>query len=160
MLPFQQYDTRLILRRNYETLQIESWGPNSLRVRATLSPALREDWVSALLPVDSVPTRIEIGESEASVTNGQITALISTDGKLRFANATTGQEILAERPIHALSVPARYYQSVKGDLFHIEVKFAAYDAEHFYGLGQHQEAKFDQKGSVIDLIQRNTEVTI
>ena len=32
--------------------------------------------------------------------------------------------------------------------------------ERFYGLGQHQHGLLDQKGAVIDLVQRNTEVSI
>ncbi len=33
-------------------------------------------------------------------------------------------------------------------------------SEHLYGLGQHQHGRLDQKGCVIDLVQRNTEVAI
>ena len=33
-------------------------------------------------------------------------------------------------------------------------------AERFYGLGQHQHGLLDQKGAVIDLVQRNTEVSV
>ncbi len=36
----------------------------------------------------------------------------------------------------------------------------ARDGEHLYGLGQHQHGRLDQKGCVIDLVQRNTEVAI
>ena len=36
----------------------------------------------------------------------------------------------------------------------------SYDDEHIYGLGQHQHGRLDQKGCVIELIQRNTEVSI
>ncbi len=46
------------------------------------------------------------------------------------------------------------------DLFHLEVRLRAYDDERLYGLGQHQHGRLDQKGCTIDLVQRNTEVSI
>ena len=38
--------------------------------------------------------------------------------------------------------------------------FQEADGERFYGLGQHQHGLLDQKGCVIDLWHRNTEVSI
>ena len=45
-------------------------------------------------------------------------------------------------------------------LYGCEVTFNAHPAERFYGLGQHQHGLLDQKGAVIDLVQRNTEVSV
>ncbi len=42
----------------------------------------------------------------------------------------------------------------------MEVWFKAQAGERFFGLGQHQHGLLDQKGCVIELHQRNTEVTI
>ena len=42
----------------------------------------------------------------------------------------------------------------------LEQRFAAYDDEKLYGLGQHQHGRLDQKGLVLDLVQRNAEVGI
>ncbi len=39
-------------------------------------------------------------------------------------------------------------------------RHAAYDDEKLYGLGQHQHGRLDQKGLVLDLVQRNAEVGI
>ena len=39
-------------------------------------------------------------------------------------------------------------------------RFRAYDGERFYGLGQHQHGRLDQKGCTVELIQRNSEVSI
>ena len=36
----------------------------------------------------------------------------------------------------------------------------AYPGERLYGLGQHTHGLLDQKGAVVDLVQRNGEVTI
>lgn len=80
--------------------------------------------------------------------------------ELTFLNADTGQKLLKEKPLHDLTLSARHYKNLKGELFHIEACFESYDDEHIYGLGQHQYGRLDQKGCVIDLVQRNTEVSI
>src|SRR5476651_226400 len=136
MSRFQRTANGLIFKLNYETLQIESWGPHSLRVRATMSSELRDDWISALLPQVTSEALIDIGDNGATITNGNLSAEISEDGKIRFINTATAQEILAEKPIHMLSVPARHYQSIKSDLFSTQVNFAAYDGEHIYEIGR------------------------
>ncbi len=61
---------------------------------------------------------------------------------------------------HFTSPPQRRYRRSGGDLFGCEVTFDAHPAERFYGLGQHQHGLLDQKGAVIDLVQRNTEVSV
>ena len=103
---------------------------------------------------------IELYSGGASLQNGEIKAKINSKGELSFINASSGKELLREKPIHSLSIPARAYKDLKGDLFHIDCCFESYDDEHIYGLGQHQHGRLDQKGCVIELIQRNTEVTI
>ena len=55
---------------------------------------------------------------------------------------------------------ARHFRPVGGDLYHLETRFNAYPEERIYGLGQHQHGLLDQKGAVIDLLQRNSEVCI
>ncbi len=44
--------------------------------------------------------------------------------------------------------------------YRIEQRFKAYDGEKLFGLGQHLHGRLDQKGLVIDLVQRNAEVSI
>jgi len=56
--------------------------------------------------------------------------------------------------------PQRRYAPAGGDLYRCEVTFDAFPGERIYGLGQHQHGLLDQKGAVIELIQRNTEVCI
>ena len=40
------------------------------------------------------------------------------------------------------------------------MSFRSFPTERFYGLGQHQHGLLDQKGAVIELVQRNTEVSV
>ena len=89
-----------------------------------------------------------------------IEARLSTDGKLAFFASGSATELLSEAPGHFVWPPSRSFTPAAGDLFHLEARFAAYDGERLYGLGQHQHGKLDQKGCVVDLMQRNTEVAI
>ena len=157
---FSQDHNCLLCSLDGEALKIEPWGRDGLRVRATRLSAIKEDWINALLDQGECPAEIEIHETAASLRNGALLVTVNSRGELTFLNANTGQELLKEKPIHALSLPARRYQDVTGDLFHIDACFEAYDDEHLFGLGQHQHGRLDQKGCVIELIQRNTEVSI
>ena len=160
MVEFIKKTNRLLCSLDNEILEIEPWGPDGIRVRATRLPEIKRDWISALLPQEEYQAQIEISETGASLRNGSIVAKVNASGELSFVNADTGIVLLKEQTIPALSIPARHYKDLKGDLFHIDVCFEAYDDEHIYGLGQHQHGRLDQKGCVIELIQRNTQVTI
>lgn len=161
MEDFSQQEKKLLWAREHETLQIEAWGRDSLRVRATMNASIAESAVNVLLPPAQTDVYIIIGEQEASVTNGTITARVSAQGLIQFFKTGSEVELLAEaQPTRASRIPARYFRALHSDLFHLEARFRAYDDERFYGLGQHQHGRLNQKGSVIDLIQRNTEVSI
>lgn len=160
MVEFTKNNNSLSCYLDYEVVTIEPWGPDSARIRATRLPSVKEDWISALIVQEAQQAKIEITEGGASLRNGRLLVSVSPKGELSFLNAETGRELLKEKPIHHLSIPARLYKDVRGDLFHIDACFEAYDDEHIYGLGQHQHGRLDQKGCVIELIQRNTEVSI
>jgi alpha-D-xyloside xylohydrolase len=160
MVEFSQNHNCLFCSLDYEVLKIEPWGRDGIRVRATRLNAFKEDWINALLDQGAYQAEIKIHDMTASLRNGAMQVSISSRGELAFINALTSQELLREKPIHALSLPARHYTDVRGDLFHVDACFEAYDDEHIYGLGQHQHGRLDQKGCVIDLVQRNTEVSI
>ena len=157
----------LIWEQNYEIVRIEPWGRDSLRVRATVLGEIRDDLPGALLPPASNTAQIEVGTGHATIRNGAIAAEVRLeDGSrgaravLRFLNAATGDEVLAETPSHFPRYPARQFKSVGGNCFRVEVRFQGCDGERLYGLGQHQHGRLDQKGCVVDLFQINTEVCI
>ena len=96
-MQFKEENGALIARQNGETLRIEAWGKDSLRVRATRLPSFTEqDWA---LTEDPGPCRaaVEIGEADhwvgdgtmdkrqiASVTNGRIRAVVNFRGVMVF----------------------------------------------------------------------------
>jgi len=167
MYGFQVDGHRLIYQQNNEIIQIEPWGKDSLRIRASRNPVLAEDLPGALLPVELHTPVISTSERLGMIQNGGIRAEIHIQGdfngsraELHFFNATTEVEILAETASYFPKYPSRYYKPAGGDTYKIEQRFQAYDGEKIYGLGQHQHGLLDQKGSVIDLAQVNTEVCI
>jgi alpha-D-xyloside xylohydrolase len=164
----QEDNGALVWRSGGESLRIEPWGQDSLRVRATLAAELRSDLVSALLPRPAGPpgetaqVEIEAGGAAARLRHGRIEARLDAEGRLEYFNSQTGLSLLRELRQHAdfLGPKAREYRPVGGDLYHTSVGFNANPGERLYGLGQQQDGFLDLKGCVIELLQRNTKVSI
>jgi len=150
-----------------ETLRIEPWGPDAVRVRATIGPVL-DGLPGALMdPPESPDARIKIENGSARLFNGAITVEIGQDpeasqhqAKLRFADAVTGEELLAEEPLHFWWPGPRLFSPTGNGYHRLEQRFRAYPGERLFGLGQHTHGLLDQKGAVLDLVQRNAEVSI
>ncbi|MCL6615234.1 MAG: family 31 glucosidase, partial [Firmicutes bacterium] len=159
---FQREGQVLIWRENQHQVWLEPWGRNGLRVRANLA-GRRLDLPHALLepaPTHAPEVSIGLGEVEAVIRNGLIQATISRDGRLRYFNAGSGQVLLEEPEFAYYAPPSRHFKHRFGPLYQIEAWFKAQEGERFYGLGQHQHGRLEQKGCVIELQQRNTEVAI
>ena len=142
-----------------ELVRVEAWGPNSLRVRSTIRGKVTDLPGSALLDVAGREAKVQVSEELARVENGEVVAEMSRSGRLRFLGRD-GREFFAEHEPHFSAPPQRRYMPVGGDVHQSEVLFDAPAGERVYGLGQHQHGLLDQKGTVIDLVQRNTEVSI
>ena len=151
----------LFWRLNGEILKIEPWGPDGARVRATnLSdfPAIP----GALLESPAAPDVAAIVQDGRGIlTNGKLRAEIWPDGTLHFLNAQSGSVLLEEPEPIFNKPPARWYRPLESsNLSKIDTHFCSQPGEHIFGLGQHQHGLLDNKGAVIDLEQRNTEVCI
>jgi alpha-D-xyloside xylohydrolase len=157
---FRQQASALIWEMNGETVCVEPWGRDSLRVRARKGQAVLDaSW--ALLPPEHTRTQVEISTERGTLRNGNITAEMGASGRLRFLNTSSGAPLLEETASgHFFVPPARDYTALSSDLFRTEARFTAYAGERIYGLGQHKHGFLDQKGCVITLDQRNTEVSI
>jgi len=160
---FSQEGNTLVWQENQQKLWLRPWGKNGLRVQCNVAGRML-DLPQALLelPGDYSPeVLIEIEEERASIRHGLIQGTISSSGRLRFTNTQTGQLLLEESIGNPFSVSAdRQFKFRNGRLFKIETRFKSQEGERFFGLGQHQHGLLDQKGCVIELHQRNTEVTI
>jgi len=144
-----------------ETVRLEAWGPDAIRVRVRLGGPVLDGLPGALLddpPPSAASVRTEDGRG--LLVNGALTAEVSTEGLVRFLRTGTGEELLAEERAHFWWPGSRPHTATGNGYHRLEQHFRAYEGERLYGLGQHQHGLFDQKGAVIDLVQRNAEVTI
>ncbi|WP_158849685.1 glycoside hydrolase family 31 protein [Saccharothrix deserti] len=171
---FRDLGNALEWQANGETLRIEAWGPDAVRVRATPGGPVLDDLPGALLdaPPGGKP-EIGIAEHHATLVNGALTVRVDADtdgsvtpylpataGRLTFLRTEDGAELLAEQPAH-FWWPGPRSAAPTGNGYHrLEQRFRAYAGERLFGLGQHTHGMFDQKGAVVDLVQRNGEVTI
>ncbi len=143
-----------------EILNLEPWGPDGVRVRATNLRDFPEIPGALIETLPDSGAKVTITDDKGILTNGKMRAEIWLDGTLHFFNAVSDAVLLEEPEPIFNKPPARWYRSHHSDLSKIDVHFRAQPSERIFGLGQHQHGLLDNKGSVIDLEQRNTEVCI
>ena len=181
-MQFKEENGALIARQNGETLRIEAWGKDSLRVRATRLPSFTEqDWALTEDP-GSCRAAVEIGEADhwvgdgtmdkrqiASVTNGRIRAVVNFRGVMVFYR--DGKPFLQEyfreydgtlsRESRCLKIVNREWKGIiGGSEYQLNVKFESNDGERLYGMGQYQQPYLDLKGCVLELAQRNSQISV
>jgi alpha-D-xyloside xylohydrolase len=160
--------TGLTVHESGEVLQVDAWGESGARVRATLGTSTTESPGSALVEAGATSAQVEIMGDRAQLRTGDLVVEVRDNPENRFARfpplvrflRVDGSELLAESVPHFTSPAQRRYRRAGGDLYACDVTFDAYPAERFFGLGQHQHGLLNQKGAVIDLVQRNTEVSV
>ena len=165
-----------------ETLRIEPWGKDSLRVRATrCSRFTDQDWALTEEPEASQAV-VEIGEEDhwvgdvtidkkeiASITNGRIKAVVNFRGVITYYR--DGKQFLREyfrfydgtlcKESRCLKVVNREWKGViGGSEYQLNVKFESNDGEKIFGMGQYQQPYMDLKGCVLELAQRNSQISV
>lgn len=149
--------------KNGEQILIEPWGINTIRVRVTRNNNF-SDKLSALLTPQKFNIEIKQDNQKQTLVNGKIKTEITIDGVISHYNSVTGVKLISEPDKHVkfptINYPARDYRSLKSNLYHITQQFESDQQERIFGLGQHQNGILNQKGCVIDLVQRNTQVSI
>jgi alpha-D-xyloside xylohydrolase len=91
-------------------------------------------------------------------------AEVKSDGSVRW-QTSDGEVLLEElwldhRVMNADLLKARNYTSVSSDLYEISLYFKAHDDERFFGMGQYANGYLNLKGCVLELAQKNTQVSI
>lgn len=165
MSPFSQVGNALLFQQGHEHVRVDAWGADSIRVRAAKHGTVADPAGSALLPPPgSDGSAIVISAESATLRNGNLEAQVNSYGRVQFVHALTKRVLLAEPWYHpsmpSLQPPGRAFQAIGGKRYRVEARFKAQAGERFYGLGQHKHGRLDQKGCVIDLVQRNGEVAI
>jgi alpha-D-xyloside xylohydrolase len=135
-----------VWKKNHESIWITPWGRNGARIRVTRQSAFRELPHALLTPAPASPgVRIEIGETESILVNGELTVKLTAGAQLSFLRSSDGITVLEER----VRTTAEYHGRVftpRGGSWYIEQRFFARDTERIYGLGQRQHGYLDQKG--------------
>ncbi|MDR1176820.1 MAG: glycoside hydrolase family 31 protein [Treponema sp.] len=166
---------KLVYHYDAETLWVEPWGANSLRVRAVrnaempyTSGASQTDW--ALLPPEPREPSIVIHDDGASIRNGKIELRINAFGQIAVFNGK-GELLLEEyvrstrdikgRTWSALQIDGREFKPNGGDEYALKVRFESHNPdEKIYGLGQYQQPFLNLKGVDLELAQRNSQASV
>ena len=138
---------------------VEPWGPDCIRVRATVLPEMpQRDW--SLLPPAKSSANVVIDGELARLSNGRLSATVDRKGRVRFFRSEGGALLAEEIFARTNHPPSRTFKPVGGDLFHAEACFTAFEDERIYGLGQRRHGFLNQKGCVLELTHRNSQVSI
>ena len=178
---FECKDNALEFRRQGETVLIETWGKDSLRVRATMNRsftgrnwALTEKPASCKAEVKTYKVSEKTGDGTfenewASITNGRIRAEVNYAGVISFYRddnlflreyyRSYGGTISKES--RCLKVVNREWKgNYGGDNYSLKLRFEANDGEKIFGMGQYQQQQMDLKGCTLELAQRNSQISV
>lgn len=181
--------SRLILKRGVQTLWLEPWGRNSLRLRMTCDTKMDEnDWAltekvedcQAQITVEEYDTTDPWYKSEEyahyhqtgktyTLTNGKITAKVNHEGWISYYNQR-GELLTAEywrtrdrinRYCVPLRLEARELQPIPGTSdYSLTARFEAFEDEKIFGMGQYQQKHLNHKGAVLELAHRNSQASV
>ena len=159
-----------------ETLRIEPWGKNALRVRATKYPQFcGTNWA---LVEDPGPRQAIVSQGTAPIAQGpndvwricnrRIRCEVNCGGVLSFYRDDAlvlrehfrNYEGTIARQSRCLKVEGRTYKAHVGGDYRIKVLFEGNPGEKLFGMGQYQQAQTNLKGCMLDLEQRNSQVSV
>ncbi len=179
---FLQENNVLIARHNGETLRIEPWGPDALRVRAYMyENASSRDW-ALTETTETTKCAVTIGEEDfwvgdgtisktpcAEIVNGRIRATVNFAGVISFYRDDS--MILREyfrfyggtlaQTSRCLKIVNREWKGIIGaGEYQLTVRFDANEGEKIYGMGQYQQPYLNLKGTMLELAQRNSQISV
>lgn len=153
---------------------IEAYGADGFRIRATQLRGFQDDVLSALIrpEKESIDSDIWINGDSAVIRNGKLKCEVLCTGKLKFYNQRG--ELLVEEYDHnrfrpnapgesdsALEITPRMFTPHRGtDSYKLSVRFEAKEGERFYGMGQYSQPFLNLKGCVLELSQRNSQISV
>lgn len=162
---FEKQGNALIFRQDGETVRVEPWQKDSLRVRGTLLSEIEEGSI-ALLDPEPMEAEIElVDELKATIKNGKIQAVLELQPwgqKLRITFLNQKGEVLLSEIANggALCLRAHDYRALKGGAYQLKVSFDSNPDEKIYGMGQYQQERMNLKGCNLELAHRNSQASI
>ncbi|MCW5951304.1 MAG: hypothetical protein KIT69_03480 [Propionibacteriaceae bacterium] len=159
-------------RGDGETLVVEAWGANSLRVRSTHSHGVCDTGFALLEPQPSQP-QITVNGETATITNGRITAILRARAgyseqlayhavgcSIEFVN-WQGRPLLRELDRGgSLNLTARAFRPILGGDHALTASFEVDRTEKLVGMGQYQQDILDLKGCTFELAHRNSQASV
>ncbi|MBE6110262.1 MAG: glycoside hydrolase family 31 protein [Erysipelotrichaceae bacterium] len=153
-----------------ETVRIEAWGKDALRIRTTRCPSFTDnDWALSEEPsCTKAEITISADGERAEIINGRIRAVLNRQCVITFYKDET--MILREYfrnydgtlcdESRCLKYISREYIPYIGGDYRIVQKFDSDPEEKIFGMGQYQMANTNLKGCILDLEQRNSQISV
>ncbi|MEG3615433.1 TIM-barrel domain-containing protein [Isoptericola haloaureus] len=172
-LSLQVDGARLTWRGEGETLVVEPWGADAVRVRSTLQGDVEDaDW--ALLAPAASDARVETRADGATLTVGRLRVELTvaawfheivgyevTRCDLAFYDAVDGRLLLREQDRGgSLNLTARRLRPRLGGDLELTASFETPADEKLYGMGLYQQDLLDLKGSTLELAHRNSQASV
>lgn len=172
----------LLFYKGGEILRIEAWGEDSLRIRSTMQGEFTGNAWALSEKVKECKTKISINEEDhwvgdgtidkrqiATIQNGRIKAVVNFVGIITFYK--DDKKILREyfamydgtlsKTSRCLKVVNREWKGIiGGSEYSLNLKFEANKGEKIYGMGQYQQDDLELKGCVLELAQRNSQISV
>ena len=182
-------ENRIVIINGKQTLWLEPWGKNSLRVRMTMESKMDENDWALTEKVEFCPAQITAEEVDTTdpwykgeeyahyhqtgriytLTNGKITAKVNPEGWISYYNqrgALLTEEYWRTRDrINRYCVPLRIegreLKPIPGSTdYTLTARFEAFDDEMIFGMGQYQQKNLNHKGAVLELSHRNSQASV
>lgn len=172
-------------RFDNELLRIEAWGKNSLRIRSFVD----QNFIDENYALNEKPKLnkedIKIDKSEdgsVSIKNGKLKAILDHRDRITFYNDKN--EILLKEFIRlravkhddggedvgtieitkdfnsTLKLKSREYRPSCSGEFEVTTRFESEPYEKVFGMGQYQHEFLDLKNTVLELAQRNSQISV
>ena len=171
-------------RSNDELLMIQAWGENSIRVRAYADQvekiAYYHPQLKRLGSTNAKVVRLE--NDAAQLTNGKIKVVLDHRHRLTFYNdhgKVLLKEFVRQRAVKhddgsedagtaqitndfnsTLKLKPREFKANGSGSFKTTQRFEANAYEKIFGMGHYQQPFLDQKYNVLELAQRNSQITV
>ncbi|KAJ5391721.1 hypothetical protein N7509_007211 [Penicillium cosmopolitanum] len=162
---------KLIYTFDAETLWIESWGPNAVRIRSTRAPQIPDQNWALLDPGANQATITIQPDGEGLLQNGKLRASISRAGKIQVHDSkgnlllqeyTRNRKDVRDPKCSAIKVEGREFKAIANtESYQLTARFESVDPdEMLFGMGQYQQPFHDLKGHELELAHRNSQASV